>query len=111
MARRDIAWYEDPNLKNLYIKASSNAMRSYHTALVSPKTTFVGSNSLIDLINHLGAYLDEEEKRILIVVDKDLRKMGEKVAKMLKELKNIDSRIFDNVLPEAPRSCVMDGVE
>lgn len=109
--RGEYAWYENPELKGLYIKAASQAMRGYHAPFTSPKTTFIGTNSLTDLMNHLGAYLDEDEKRVIIVVDKDLRKMGEKVAKRLMESKNIESRIFDNVLPEAPRSSVMEGVE
>ncbi|MHA1294463.1 MAG: iron-containing alcohol dehydrogenase, partial [Promethearchaeota archaeon] len=111
MSLRDKAWYEDPKLKNLYLKASSNAMRGYHAPLISPLITFTGTNSLIDLINLLGAFLLPEEKRILIVVDKDLRKFGERVAEKLKSSKQIDSKIFDNVLPEAPRSSVMLGVE
>ena len=41
---RDIAWYENPKNKNLFIKAASNAMRGWHQAIVSPKTTFVGTN-------------------------------------------------------------------
>lgn len=105
------AWYEDPMLKNLYLKASSHAMRGYHTAVVSPKTVFIGTNSLLDFTNHLGTYLAPDEKRVIIVVDKDLRKMAEKVAKTLSSLKGIDSRIFDDVLPEVPKNMVMKGVE
>jgi len=108
---RDIAWYEDPKLKGLFIKAASNAMRSYHAPIVTPKTTFTGSNSLTDFINHIGSYLTPEEKRVILVVDKDLRKMGEKVAKRLMTLKQIDSKIFDNVLPEVPKYTVMEGVK
>ncbi|MHA1148630.1 MAG: iron-containing alcohol dehydrogenase [Promethearchaeota archaeon] len=109
--RGDVAWYEDPNLKGLYIKASSQAMRDYHAPFTTPKTTFIGSNSLIDMINYLGSYLDESEKRVIIIVDQDLRKMGEYVAERLKTMKSIDSTIFDEVLPEAPKSSVIKGVE
>ncbi|TFG01347.1 MAG: iron-containing alcohol dehydrogenase, partial [Promethearchaeota archaeon] len=111
MSRRDIAWYENEDLKSLYIKASSNAMRNYHGPIVSPKTTFTGTNSLIDFANHLGSFLSAEDKRVLLVVDKDLPKFGEKVAETLKTMKQIDSRIFSNVLPEVPRSTVMEAVE
>ncbi len=110
MARRDIAWYEDPGLKNLFIKAASNAMRGYHCPIVSPKTTFTGTNALIDFLNHIGAYLAPNEKRVLIVVDKDLRKMGEEVAEQMKALKGIDSKIFDNVLPDVPKYTVNEAV-
>ncbi len=105
------AWYEDDKLKTLYLKSASDAMRCYHAPFVSPKTCFTGSNSLIDLMNHLGAFLAPEEKRVIIVVDKDLKKFGEKVAERLKTMKGIDSKIFENVLPESPRTCVMEGVE
>lgn len=111
MSSRDRAWYEDPAIKNLYIKASSNAMRSYHAPIITPKVTFIGTNSMIDLINYLGAYLTPEEQRVLIIVDRDLRKFGTKVSDMLMNLRGIDSKIFDEVLPEAPRSSVMKGVE
>jgi len=111
MSPKDIAWYEDPGLKNLFIKAASNAMRGWHQAVVSPKTTFVGTNSLIDFINHLAAFLGPDEKRVLIIVDKDLRKMGEKVANDLNTLKKIDSRIFDNVLPDVPIDTVREGAQ
>lgn len=111
MSKKNLAWYEDPTLKNLYIKAGSHAMRGYHTAIVSPKTTFIGTNSLLDFANHLGTYLKPEEKRVIIVVDKDLRKFAERVADTLKSLKQIDSRIFDNVLPEVPKNIVIEGIE
>ncbi|MFX1340765.1 MAG: iron-containing alcohol dehydrogenase [Promethearchaeota archaeon] len=111
MSPKELAWYEDPMIKNLYLKASSQAMRGYHTAVISPKATFIGTNSLIDFCNHLGTFLKPEEKRVIIVVDKDLRKFGEKVAEKLKVLKSIDSKIFDNVLPEVPKNIVMEGVE
>ncbi|MFX0180011.1 MAG: iron-containing alcohol dehydrogenase [Candidatus Hodarchaeota archaeon] len=110
MSKRDIAWYEDPDLKNLYIKAASNAMRGYHAPIVHPKITFTGTNSLNDLTILLGAYLTDDEKRVLIVVDRDIRKLGEKVAKKLKELRNIGSRIFDNVIPEVPLNTVREAV-
>ncbi len=111
MSKKDLAWYEDPALKNLYLKAGSHAMRGYHTAVVSPKTVFIGTNSLLDFANHLGTYLKPEEKRVIIIVDKDLRKFAENVAETLKSLKGIDSKIFDNVLPEVPKDIVMEGVE
>ena len=111
MPKEEVAWYENPDLKGLFIKAASNAMRSYHGPIVTPKTTFTGTNSLTDFINHIGAYLAPEERRVLIVVDKDLRKMGEKVAERLLSLKQVESRIFDNVLPEVPKHTVMDGVK
>ena len=84
MSLKDTAWYEDPGLKNLFIKAASNAMRGWHCPITTPKTTFTGINSMIDFTNHLGAFLKEGEKRVLIICDKDLRKYGEKVADNLK---------------------------
>ncbi len=111
MSRRDIVWYENPEIKGLFIKAASNAMRGYHAPITSPKTTFTGTNSLTDFINHLGAFLKDGEKRVLIVVDKDLRKFGEKVAERLATLRGIDSRLFDNVLPDVPKYTVSEGVE
>jgi alcohol dehydrogenase class IV len=111
MSRRKIAWYENPDIKGLFIKAASNAMRGYHCPITSPKTTFTGTNSLTDFIIHLGAYLNKDEKRVLIIVDKDLRKFGEKVAEQLITLRGIESKIFDNVLPDVPKYTVLDGVE
>jgi len=111
MSSKDLAWYEDPKLKKLYIKASSNAFRGYTNAIVKPKTTFVGTNGLVDFINHLGNYLADDEKRVLIVVDKDLRKFGERVAERLQSLRQIDSKIFDQVIPEVPRYSIKDGVD
>ncbi|MFX1572873.1 MAG: iron-containing alcohol dehydrogenase [Promethearchaeota archaeon] len=110
MSRKEIAWYENDLLKDMYIKAGSNAFRGYHSPIVSPKTTFVGTNSLNDFINHTAAYLDDEEKRVLIVVDKDLRKFGDRVASRLKQ-RNIDSVFYDNVLPDAPRYTILDGAK
>jgi alcohol dehydrogenase class IV len=108
---RDTAWYEDPSLKNLFIKAASNAMRGWHCPFTTPKTTFTGTNSLVDFTNHLGAFLKEGEKRVLIIVDKDLVKYGEKVADFIKTQKNIESKIFSNVLPDVPKYTVLEGVE
>jgi len=111
MSRRDMVWYEDPNLRNLYIKSASNAMKGYHLPITTPKTVFSGTNSLNDFTIHLGAYLNEDEKRVLIIVDKDLRKFGERVAKFLKEKRNIESRIFDEVLPEVPKSKINKAID
>lgn len=111
MSFKDTAWYEDPGLKNLFIKAASNAMRGWHCPITTPKTTFTGINSLIDFTNHIGAFLKEGEKRVLIIVDKNLRKYGERVAENLKTQKNIDSRLFDNVQSDVPMFTVREGVE
>ena len=111
MSRKDIAWYENEFLKDKYIKAGSNAFRGYHSPIVSPKTTFVGTNSLNDFINHIGAYLLDNEKRVLIVVDKDLRRFGDRVANRLKSQRNIDSKFFDNVLPDVPKYTVLEGAK
>jgi alcohol dehydrogenase class IV len=110
MPKEDIAWYEKEEVKNLFIKASSNAMRGYHCVIAAPKLTFAGTNSLTDFINFLGVYLADDERRALIVVDKDLRKNAEMVAEKLHSLKQIETRIFDNVLPDAPKPTVMEGV-
>ncbi|MFW9823026.1 MAG: iron-containing alcohol dehydrogenase [Candidatus Thorarchaeota archaeon] len=110
MSGRDIAWYENDLLKDMYIKAGSNAFRGYHSPIVSPKTTFVGTNSLNDFINHLSAFLSDDERRVLIVVDKDLSKLGERVGNRLRK-RNIDSRFYDNVLPDAPKHTILDAVK
>jgi alcohol dehydrogenase class IV len=110
MSRRDIAWYESPALKDRYIKASSNAFRGYHSPIISPKTTFVGTNSLNDFINHIAAFLSDDEKRVLIVVDKNLRRLGERVANRLTQ-RNIDSKFYDNVLPDVPKYTIDEGAD
>ncbi|MFX1281289.1 MAG: iron-containing alcohol dehydrogenase [Promethearchaeota archaeon] len=110
MSRKEIAWYENDMLKDMYIKAGSNAFRGYHSPIVTPKTTFVGTNSLNDFINHISAYLSDDERRVLIVVDKDLRKLGERVAKRLDQ-RRIDSRFYDNVLPDAPKFTILEGAK
>jgi len=111
MSDKGYAWYEDPTIEFLYLGASSKGMRGYHAPIINPKITFTGTNSLADFTNFMGAYFSAEEKRLLIVVDKDLRKMGEKVAKRLKEMRKFDYRIFDNVHPDAPKNTLMKGVE
>jgi alcohol dehydrogenase class IV len=111
MSSKDLAWYEDENLKKLYIKAASNAFTGYTSPINIPKTTWIGTNSLIDYINYLGAFLDEDEKRVLIIVDPDLRKIGERVAERLRTLRQIESRLFDKVEPEVPRYTIDAGVE
>ncbi|MEX2681864.1 MAG: iron-containing alcohol dehydrogenase [Candidatus Sigynarchaeota archaeon] len=110
MPKEDMAWYEKEEVKNLFIKASSNAMRGYHCVIAAPKLTFAGTNSLVDFINYIGVYLADDERRVLIVVDKDLRKLAEMVAEMLLTMKQIDSRIFDHVLPDPPKPTIMEGV-
>jgi len=110
MSKKDVAWYESPAMKSMYVKASSNAFRGYHSPIVSPKTTFVGTNSLNDFINHISAFLSEDERRVLIVVDKNLRRLGERVANRLNQ-RNIDSKFYDNVLPDVPRDTVLEAVK
>lgn len=86
-------------------------MRGYHAPITSPKTTFTGTNSLTDFIAHLGAFLKENEKRVLIIVDKDLRKFGEKVQERLATLRGIESKIYDNIIPDVPKYTILGGVE
>ncbi|MFX0058224.1 MAG: iron-containing alcohol dehydrogenase [Candidatus Hodarchaeota archaeon] len=111
MSDKGHAWYEDPSVEFLYICASSKGMRGYHAPIVNPKITFTGTNSFADFINFIGKYFTEDEKRLLIVVDKDLRKMGEKVAKTLEEMRKFEYRIFENVQPDAPKDTLIEGVE
>ncbi|MBD3254930.1 MAG: iron-containing alcohol dehydrogenase [Candidatus Lokiarchaeota archaeon] len=111
MSKREQIWYEDPALRNLYVKSASNAMKGYHLPITTPKTVFSGTNSLTDFTIHLGAYLNDDEKRVLIIVDQDLRKFGERVAKTLKDKRDIDSRIFDEVLPEVPKSKIIKAID
>lgn len=111
MSEKEHAWYEDPSLEFLYLGASSKGMRGYHAPIVNPKIVFTGTNSIADFINFIGSYFAEDEKRLLFVVDKDLRKMGEKLANKLHEMRNFDYRIFDNVQPDAPKNTLMEGVE
>lgn len=105
------AWYERSSLKSLFIKAASNAMRGFHCVIASPHLVFSGTNSLIDYANYIGAYLGPNEKRILIVVDKDLVKFAEHVKNTLSGLKQIDCQIFSNVLPDVPEETIWEGVE
>ncbi|MBD3213452.1 MAG: iron-containing alcohol dehydrogenase [Candidatus Lokiarchaeota archaeon] len=109
--KREMTWYEDPNLRNLYVKSASNAMKGYHLPITTPKTVFTGTNSLTDFTIHLGAFLDKDEKRALIIVDKDLRKMGERVADFIQEKRDIECRIFDEVLPEVPKSKIDKAID
>ena len=111
MSDKGYAWYEDPSLEFLYIGASSKGMRGYHAPIVNPKITFTGTNSFADFINFIGTYFAKDERRLLIVVDRDLRKMGERVAKTLKEMRSFEYKIFDNVHPDAPKNTIIEGVE
>ena len=60
--KEEVAWYEKPILRNLYMKMGSKALRGYHAPIVSPRTVFVGTNGIVDLCNHLGAFLSPEER-------------------------------------------------
>ncbi len=110
MDEEELAWYENPKNEHLYIGNATKGMRGYHAPITSPKITFVGTNSLSDFGNFVGNYFPDEEKRILLVVDKDLRKMGVKTGNWLKNIKGFDYEIFDNVLSDAPKDTLMDGV-
>ena len=46
-----------------------------------------------------------------LVVDKELRKKGEDVGTRLAEMKGFQIQIFDNVLPDAPKYTLMEGVK
>ena len=105
------AWYERPMVRNLVMKFTASAFTGYHAPIVSPKIVFRGNNSLNDFVNHIGNFLKPEEKRVLIVADKDIRKYGEFVADKLQKLKGIDSKIFDHIIPDAPKFTIMEGVE
>jgi len=111
MSNKEHAWYEDPNLEFLYLPASSKGMRGYHAPIINPKIVFNGTNSIADFINFIGSYFTTDEKRLLFVVDKDLREMGEGLAKRLNEMRKFDYRIFDNVQPDAPKNTLMEGIQ
>jgi len=111
MSKEEHAWYEDPSVEYLYVASSTKGMRGFHAPLISPKITFTGTNSFIDFANFLGVYFSPEDKRFLLVVDKDLRKIGEKVAKKLGDMKGFQYEIFDDVIPDAPKNTLIEGVE
>ena len=111
MSDEEFAWYEDPAVEYLYLASSTKNMRGYHAPIVSPKITFTGTNSFIDFANFIGSYFGAEDKRLLIVVDKELRKKGEDVGTRLAEMKGFQIQIFDNVLPDAPKYTLMEGVK
>ncbi|TFG17400.1 MAG: iron-containing alcohol dehydrogenase [Promethearchaeota archaeon] len=111
MTDKDHAWYEDPAVEYLYLASSTKNMRGYHAPIVNPKITFTGTNSFIDFANFIGSYFGPEDKRLLIVVDKELRQLGERTGRRLSEMKGFDFKIFDNVLSDAPKNTLMDGVK
>jgi len=86
-------------------------MRGYHAPIVNPKITFTGTNSFIDFANFIGSYFGQEDKRLLIVVDKELRQIGERTGNRLSEMKGFKFKIFDNVLSDAPKNTLMEGVK
>jgi alcohol dehydrogenase class IV len=105
----DRMWFEDD--REFWVKSAGSASRGMHSAIVNPHITFTGTNSLLDFINLMSYKIGNEDKRVLIVVDKDLRKYAEQIADVLVNKKRIDCKIFDNVLPDAPKSTVMEGVQ
>ncbi|TFG09452.1 MAG: iron-containing alcohol dehydrogenase [Promethearchaeota archaeon] len=111
MTDKDHAWYEDPAVEYLYLASSTKNMRGYHAPIVNPKITFTGTNSFIDFANFIGSYFRPEDKRLLIVVDKELRQLGEKTGNRLSEMKGFGYKIFDNVLSDAPKNTLMEGVD
>lgn len=111
MTDKEHAWYEDPAVEYLYLASSTKNMRGYHAPIVNPKITFTGTNSFIDFANFIGNYFGSDDKRLLIVVDKELRQMGEKTGNRLSEMKGFTFRIFDNVHSDAPKNTLMEGVK
>lgn len=111
MSDKEHAWYEDPNLEFLYLGASSKRMGGYHAPIINPKIVFTGTNSIADFINFIGAYFTEDEIRLLFVVDKDLRKLGENLANKLEEMRKFEYKIFDNVQADAPKNTLMEGIK
>lgn len=111
MTDKNHAWYEDPAVEYLYLASSTKNMRGYHAPIVNPKITFTGTNSFIDFANFIGSYFKPDDKRLLIVVDKDLRHMGEKSGNKLLEMKGFEFKIFDDILSDAPKNTLMKGVK
>lgn len=111
MSDKEYAWYEYPGVEYLYLASSTKNMRGYHAPIVNPKITFTGTNSFIDFANFIGSYFGPEDKRLLIVVDKELRQIGERTGNRLSEMKGFDFKIFDNVLSDAPKNNLMEGVK
>jgi len=111
MSDKDHAWYEDPAVEYLYLASSTKNMRGYHAPIVNPKITFTGTNSFIDFANFIGSYFGPEDKRLLIVVDKQLMQLGERTGKRLSEMKGFEFKIFNNVQSDAPKNTLMEGVK
>ena len=81
------------------------------STIITPRLTFLGDDSLNDASIFLANYLEDDDKRVLIICDKELRNFGELVAEELKTRRQIDTRIFDDVLPEVPLDKVLTAVE
>jgi len=99
------------SLRDQVTKIASRMGKKSMSTIITPKLTFLGDNSLDDAIIFLATYLEADEKRILVICDKDLRKFGEMVSEALKTRRAIDAQIFDDVLPEVPLNRVLEAVE
>jgi len=102
------SWYESDYYKDFVKRTSREAPRSFLWNLWTPKV-MVGKASVGFLSNYLLEQVEEDERRVLIIVDPYLEKSGIRVQGSL-ESRGFECKIWTGVQPEVPFETIQDGV-
>jgi alcohol dehydrogenase class IV len=102
------SWYESDYYKDFVKRTSREAPRSFLWNLWTPRL-MVGKASIGFLSHFLLEQFDEDERRVLIIVDPNLEKSGIRVQRSLNS-RGFECKIWKGVQPEVPIDTIQDGV-
>jgi alcohol dehydrogenase class IV len=102
------SWYETDYYKDFVKRTSREAPRSFLWNLWTPRV-MVGKASVGFLSTFLVEQFEEDERRVLIIVDPYLEKSGIRVQKSL-NARGFECKIWKGVQPEVPFETIKDAV-
>ncbi|MFZ5633509.1 MAG: iron-containing alcohol dehydrogenase [Bacillota bacterium] len=100
-------WTDDPRVRMLFSVAGATGIRGLSSYFFAPKL-LLGADGLKALES--AAPTLSKNKKTLIVTDKSVRKLAEKVQQVM-QAAGFTAEIWDEVIPEPPVENVMAGAE
>lgn len=100
-------WTDDPKNRLLFSVAGASGFRGLASYFFAPRL-LLGTDGLTSLKG--AAITMTRKKRVMIITDKYVRNLAEKVQKTLQEI-GLKAEIWDEIIPEPPIENVMAGAE
>lgn len=105
MAQKKSWWFNDPEIKRLFIAAGASSYRGLRTSFLAPRT-LVGSQALQAFFESSAGLFDP--RKVLLVTDEGMAGASQRVVQHFKRF-NFEVKTWEGVEPEVPLDCIRKG--